>query len=145
MRVTEGIDKMAHVGYSLGSRVAIDVLLTFFYFDVVFYSMYFRFCVEQNELAISVSISTWRQLCLCYKAANTTEYMECQAFCPIVRIESPHPKRMLLSPVGSKGWDTPACGGGGGGTQLRRRDRHSGTLCIIYCNATVTICTLVVF
>ncbi len=30
----------------------------------------------------------------------------------------------------SKGGDTLACGGGGGGTQFRRRDRHSGTLCI---------------
>ncbi len=34
-------------------------------------------------------------------------------------------------PFGPKGGDTRACGGGGGGTQFWRRDKHSGTLCLL--------------
>ncbi len=34
-------------------------------------------------------------------------------------------------PFGSKGRDTLAGWGGGGGIQFRRRDKHSGTLCIL--------------
>ncbi len=52
----------------------------------------------------------------------STEYTECQAFCPVVRIGShvPHPlthhKGVLLPlPVGFKGADTLACGRGSGG------------------------------
>ena len=40
-------------------------------------------------------------------------------------------KRVLLPLFGSKRGDTLACGGGRGGTQFQRRDRHSGTLCIL--------------
>ncbi len=61
------------------------------------------------------------------------EYAEFQAFFPIVRIGSPPQSQVSVAPppFGSKGRDTLACGGGGGGgTQFRRRDRHSGTLCI---------------
>jgi hypothetical protein len=62
-----------------------------------------------------------------------TEYTECQAFFPVVRIESPHPltrKGGFSSPhCVQGGGDTIACGGGLGGTQ--RRGRHSGTLCIL--------------
>jgi hypothetical protein len=44
----------------------------------------------------------------------------------------PHRNRVLLSPFGSKGGDTLAYGGVGvGRTQFRRRDRHSGTQCIL--------------
>jgi hypothetical protein len=46
----------------------------------------------------------------------------------------PPPTSECCSPLGSTGGDTLACEGGGGGTQFRRRDRHSGTLCILYNN-----------
>jgi hypothetical protein len=61
----------------------------------------------------------------------TTEYTERQAFCPVVCPPPLTRKRVLLPLFGSKG-DTLACGGRGGGTQFRRRDRHPGTLCILY-------------
>jgi hypothetical protein len=41
-------------------------------------------------------------------------------------------RKRVLSPFGSKGEDTLACGGGGWGTQFRRRDRQSGTLQYMY-------------
>ncbi len=45
---------------------------------------------------------------------------------------APHPQASVAPPpFGSKRGDTLACGGGGGGTQFHRRDRHSGTLCIL--------------
>jgi hypothetical protein len=41
----------------------------------------------------------------------------------------PHPQGSVAPPpFGSKGGDTFACGGGGGWTQFRRRDKHSGIL-----------------
>jgi hypothetical protein len=45
---------------------------------------------------------------------------------------TPHPQGSVApSPFGSKGGDTLSLAGGrGGGTQFRRTDRHSGTLCI---------------
>jgi hypothetical protein len=50
-------------------------------------------------------------------SAMTTEYTECQAFSPVVRIGSPAPtsKRVLPSP--------PFGSGGGGHTRLRERGR----------------------
>jgi hypothetical protein len=57
-----------------------------------------------------------------------TEYTECQAFFPVVRIGSP--TKGVAPLFGFKGRDTLSCGGGGGRTQFRRRDRHSGTLCM---------------
>ncbi len=65
---------------------------------------------------------------------------EYQSLCPFVGIGSLQPlprKRVWLPPpLGPKWgeWDTPACVGVGGGTQFRRRDRNSGTLCIQYYN-----------
>jgi hypothetical protein len=49
---------------------------------------------------------------------EVTDYTECKAFCPVVRIGSPHlltRKQVLLPPFGSKGGDTLACGGGARG------------------------------
>ena len=48
-------------------------------------------------------------------------------------------KRVLLPPFGSKRGDTLACGGGRGGTQFQRRERHSGTLCILETFICVTL------
>jgi hypothetical protein len=56
---------------------------------------------------------------------RTHEHTECQAFSLVVRIGSPHPltrKRVLLPLFGSKGGDTLACWGGGGGP-----NSHEGT------------------
>jgi hypothetical protein len=62
----------------------------------------------------------------------STEYAECQAFCPFVGIGSPHPlnrKRVLLPPFGFKGGDTLACGGGGWGDPIQTRGHiHCGTI-----------------
>ncbi len=67
---------------------------------------------------------------------KTTEYTECQAFFQVVRIGSPHPLTrkgvLLLPPLGQRGRHTRLMGRGCGGTQFRRRDSHSGTLCILY-------------
>jgi hypothetical protein len=52
---------------------------------------------------------------------------------PFVGIGSPisSPASHCCPPLGPKwGCDTLACGGGDGGTQFRRRDRSSGTLCM---------------
>ncbi len=61
---------------------------------------------------------------------KTTEYTECQSS----KLGPPHPltRRSVASPppLGPKD-ETLACGGGGGGTQFRRWDRHSGTLGIL--------------
>jgi hypothetical protein len=49
--------------------------------------------------------------------AQPTEYTECQAFCPGVRIGSPyppHPQESVDPPPFGQGGDTLACGGGGG-------------------------------
>ncbi len=66
---------------------------------------------------------------------RSTEYTECLTFCPFVRMGSPppHSQGSVASPFGSKKWDTLAWGAGEGavGTQFRRRDRHSGTLCVL--------------
>jgi hypothetical protein len=48
-----------------------------------------------------------------------TEYTECQAFFPVVRMEFPHPLRSVAPPpFGSKGRDTLACWGGGKGPNI---------------------------
>jgi len=47
-----------------------------------------------------------------------TEYTECQAFCPVVRIGSPLGPGGRNTRVRGRGW----------GTQFRRRDRHSCTV-----------------
>jgi hypothetical protein len=44
----------------------------------------------------------------------------------------PNPQGNVAPPFGSKGGDTLACGGGGGEAQFRRRDRYSGTLCVLH-------------
>ncbi len=76
----------------------------------------------------SKSFVLWRHM----TRVLSTEYTECQAFWPAVRIGSPLTrKRVLLPCFGPKGEIFWACGGGGGGTQFRRRDRHSGILCIL--------------
>jgi hypothetical protein len=56
-----------------------------------------------------------------------TEYTECQAFCPVVRIGSPPTPHPLASvyPPRVQGRDTFACGGWGGGTKFRRRDMYT--------------------
>jgi hypothetical protein len=54
------------------------------------------------------------------KSARLSVYL--RGLGPLIR------KRVLLPPFGSKRGDTLACGGGGGGTQFQRRDRHCGTL-----------------
>jgi hypothetical protein len=42
-----------------------------------------------------------------------------------------HPQAIVApSPFGSKEGGTLDCGGGGGWPQFRRRDKHSGTLCM---------------
>jgi hypothetical protein len=59
-----------------------------------------------------------------------TEYTECQAFFPIVRIGSPHPlnhKRVLLPLLGPRG-ETNSLGGGGEGGGGPTTMGHSGTL-----------------
>jgi hypothetical protein len=110
-------------------------------------------CVLTNQQALTVLAR--REICsfaleqsLLTKSVGFTEYTRCQAFCPVVGNGSPHPltrKRVLRPPVGSKGGDTLACGGSGGGgrNQFRRRDRRSGTLSVVlqrwllspvYCN-----------
>jgi hypothetical protein len=55
---------------------------------------------------------------------HNTEYTECQAFYPVVRIGSPPPPH-------PQGKSYNRCGRGGAGTQFRRGDRHSGTLCVL--------------
>ncbi len=42
---------------------------------------------------------------------------------------TPSPAKECCSPPSSKGGDTLACGEEDGGSQFRRRDKHSGTLC----------------
>jgi hypothetical protein len=63
---------------------------------------------------------------------SITEYIECQAFWPVVRIGSPTPSP--ASECCSKGETHPLAGGWGGGwgSQFRRRDRHSATLYVYY-------------
>jgi hypothetical protein len=54
-----------------------------------------------------------------------------KAFSQVVRVGSTHPlppRGVAFPPLGTEGGDTLACGGGDGGTQFRRRDRHSGTV-----------------
>jgi hypothetical protein len=61
----------------------------------------------------------------------TTEYTECMpgflSNRPNWVHSNPSPTSGCCPSFGSKRGDTLACGGGGGGTQFRRRDRHSGT------------------
>ncbi len=92
---------------------------------------------EKNPGSIPTSsfLSPYRFIS-CFRPVPT-EYTECQAFCPVVRIGSPSltRKQVVLPPFGSKrgdtlaceycpplfrskGGDTLACGGGGGGTQF---------------------------
>jgi hypothetical protein len=76
---------------------------------------------------------------LCFTETRPSEYRECQAFFPVVRIGSPlpHPQGNVAPPppFGSKGRDTLACGigGGGGGPILTNGQTlwYSGTLCIL--------------
>ncbi len=78
-----------------------------------------------------------------------TEYTECQAFCPVVRIGFPHatshPQTSVAPSPGSKG-ETHSLAGEGGGGQFRRIDRHSGTLQYVYYNTSpvyyLQICTV---
>jgi hypothetical protein len=44
---------------------------------------------------------------------------------------TPSPQANVATPLWVRGGDTLACEGGGGRTQFRGRDRHSGTLCIL--------------
>jgi hypothetical protein len=58
---------------------------------------------------------------------TTTEYTECQVFCLVHRIGSPHShirKRMLLPPFGSKGGDTLAGEGVGAPNSIEGVDRR---------------------
>jgi hypothetical protein len=59
--------------------------------------------------------------------------MEYQSVCPFVGIGSPPPASECGSSQDPSGEETHSLAGeGGGGSRLfRRRDRHSGTLCIL--------------
>ncbi len=58
--------------------------------------------------------------------AQTTEYTECQAFFPVVRIGSPHPPGSVAPPpFGSNGGGTFACEGENGGPNY---EAGTGTL-----------------
>ncbi len=78
-----------------------------------------------------------RLFSLCKYRRGIIVYIEYQSVCPFVWIGPPHPqhrKRKWLHPwpLGPKwGGDTFASGGGSGGSLFRRRDRISGTLCIL--------------
>jgi hypothetical protein len=65
-------------------------------------------------------------------------YTQCQAFSLVVRIGSPllTRKGVLLPSLGQRG-ETHSLGGGGGGTQFRQWDGHSGYLGILYNPCTV--------
>ncbi len=74
-------------------------------------------------------VEKYSQGCVITNKRIITEYtLHIQAFFPVVRNWVPPLPHTLgsdaPSPFGSKGGDTLGCGGGGGwGTQLRRRDR----------------------
>ncbi len=59
---------------------------------------------------------------------------ECQAFCPFIRIGSPLTQASVASPLDPRGETDSLAGVGSGGTQFRRRDKNSGTLCILQYN-----------
>ncbi len=76
---------------------------------------------------ITVSLNRLLYIYSVFCTVSVTEYTECQAFFPVVRFVS------LLPSLSPRGRHIFACGGGGG-TQFRRRNRHSGTLCILQYN-----------
>ncbi len=64
-----------------------------------------------------------------------TEYTECQAFSPLVRIGTLRPltrKRVFPPPPLIPRGTQSLAGEGAGGSQFGRRDRHSGTLGIVW-------------
>ncbi len=75
--------------------------------------------VAEGRKVSKSTVSKRTDVCMaCVLTVSTTEYTECQAFYPVVRLGSPHPltrKRVLLNSFGPRGETASLVGEGVGG------------------------------
>ncbi len=92
------------------------------------YQLFHPINVKRTSYEISM---VWKQRHRIIWNTYSTEYTECQAFCPVVRIGShvPHPlthKGVLLPPLVGSNWETHSLAGEGVGDPIPAKEK---TLC----------------